>query len=106
MYTLLVLVEMLVSCIFAQTYLPPNLDPQNDGDITTAGACPADLPASPGYEFPHLAIPVSQNNPDTAYPNTFSPYITALDFSMIMNFDVSAIRLLKTTIFKQHKINS
>lgn len=52
--------------------------------------CPANLPPYGSFEFPHLIIPVSCLNPQTTYPNTLHPVITAGDIASIFNFDIPA----------------
>lgn len=64
----------------------------NNGDITTPGPCPGSLPDFPDFEFPHLIIPVSSSDPDTPYPNTLTPCVTAGDISVIFNFDIPGFR--------------
>lgn len=51
-------------------------------------ACPKDLPALPGFEFPHLIVPISKAHPDLANPNTFFPAITPNDLGTVFNFDI------------------
>jgi len=51
-------------------------------------ACPRDLPPLPGFEFPHLIVPISKAQPDVANPNSFSPSITANDIATVFNFDI------------------
>ncbi|EXJ62493.1 hypothetical protein A1O7_02931 [Cladophialophora yegresii CBS 114405] len=87
-----ILLGFFISSVLAQRYIPPKLGADDTGDITKPGPCPAYLPPFPDFEFAHLAIPVSQNKPDTAYPNTLTPYVTPLDVSMIFNFDIPRSR--------------
>ena len=87
MYLLCILVSIFFNCILAQQYIS-GVDPEGDGDITQPGPCPAYLPPSPNYEFPHLSIPISQSNPDATFPNTYTPYVTADDISMVFDFDI------------------
>ena len=62
----------------------PAPSPTSTGS-TSAGACPADL--SGPYEYPHLMVPIDENQPDTAlgtsYNGTFSSSV-----STIFNFDI------------------
>jgi hypothetical protein len=92
MHSIYILLGFFLSSVLTQRYVPPKFDPDSDGDITQPGPCPALLPAFPDFEFPHLAIPVSQKKPDTAYPNTLTPYVTAGDIAMIFNFDIPPSR--------------
>ncbi|OAG37355.1 hypothetical protein AYO21_08432 [Fonsecaea monophora] len=80
----------LVGSVCAQLYTPTGSN--GNGDITQPGACPRYLPPFPGFEFPHLMIPISSTNPNTAYPNTNTPYVTAADIEMIFNFDIPTSR--------------
>ncbi|KAI9734627.1 MAG: hypothetical protein M1834_002228 [Cirrosporium novae-zelandiae] len=50
--------------------------------------CPAELQAN--YLFPHLIVPISASNPDTAYGTVYSPEFTPNDFCTIFNFDIPA----------------
>lgn len=59
-----------------------------NADIVDQHNCPKALPALPGFEFPHLIVPVSKAHPDVANPNTFSPSITPDDLATIFNFDI------------------
>ncbi|OAP61308.1 hypothetical protein AYL99_03509 [Fonsecaea erecta] len=90
MCLLLLLFNVFFGAVIAQLYTPTASE--GNGDITQPGRCPAYLPSFPGFEFPHLMIPISSTAPDTAFPNTDSPYITAADISMIFNFDIPASR--------------
>ena len=92
LYLLCILFGLLSNTTLAQPYLPLEHVPEGGGDITQPGPCPAYLPAPPGYEFPHLAIPISQTNPDASFSNTYGPYVTAGDMSMVFNFDIPASR--------------
>lgn len=57
-------------------------------DVDSSQVCPEILPPLPGFDYPHLMIPISSSHPDIAYPNTLTPNITANDVSVIFNFDV------------------
>jgi hypothetical protein len=50
--------------------------------------CPKDLPALPGFEFPHLIVPISKAHPDAANPNTYFPVISPDDLATVFNFDI------------------
>ena len=85
------LVSLFSSIVLWQPYAQPSTNPTDDGDITQPGTCPWNLVPTE-FEFPHQAIPISINNPDEAYPNTLTPYVTAGDIEMIFNFDIPPSR--------------
>lgn len=72
----------------------------DDGNYGIEAQCPDYLPALPGFEFPHLIIPVSASNPTTEYANTLTPYITAGDISNIFNFDIPPERVGRMCTFE------
>ncbi|KIX96776.1 uncharacterized protein Z520_07496 [Fonsecaea multimorphosa CBS 102226] len=90
MYLLFLFLKVLLGNVGAQLYTPTGSD--GNGDITQPGPCPGYLPPFPGFEFPHLMIPISTKAPNTAFPNTDTPYITAGDIEMIFNFDIPVSR--------------
>ncbi|EXJ90470.1 hypothetical protein A1O1_03573 [Capronia coronata CBS 617.96] len=92
---------MLPSIIFLIAVLLPALSAlptQDAGDVadnpmySEPPSCPGTLPSMPDFEFPHLIIPISSSNPDTAYSNTLTPFVTAGDISEIFNFDIPESR--------------
>jgi hypothetical protein len=99
MHRVVALISLLASGIHGQRYLPPNIYSAG-GDITQPGPCPGSLPPLPDFEFPHLAVPVSINKPDVAYPNTLTPFVTAGDVEMIFNFDIPASRKGQMCLFE------
>jgi hypothetical protein len=58
------------------------------GNLFKRDACPKELPALPGFEFPHLIVPICKAHPDAANPNTFFPAITPGDLGRVFNFDI------------------
>jgi hypothetical protein len=95
-----ILVSLFFSNVLSQRYVAPRIYSDNDGDITQPGPCPANLPAFPDFEFPHLAIPISINNPDEPYSNTLTPYVTAGDIGMVFNFDIPLSRKGQTCVIE------
>jgi hypothetical protein len=57
-------------------------------NIIDKDTCPKALPPLPGFEFPHLIVPISKAHPDLANPNSFSPSITPSDLATVFNFDI------------------
>jgi hypothetical protein len=99
MYIFYALAILLWHSSLLQAYIPPGTEPNNSGDITQPGPCPANLVAG-AFDFPHLAIPISQKNPDETYSNTFTPYVTAGDMEMIFNFDIPLSRKGQHCVFE------
>jgi len=60
----------------------------------SAGACPARLSAGQ-YEYPHLIIPVSSHEPETAFGTSYNGTINSV-VSSIFNFDIPASDAGKT----------
>jgi hypothetical protein len=89
--------------LFAAALASPFTDANavaNDSAYGVEALCPGYLPALPGFEFPHLIIPISASNPTTPYANTLVPYITAGDFSNIFNFDIPQERIGQMCTFE------
>ena len=74
---------LLLSIITAMTAMPTP-----ETVLSKRDACPRDLPAPPGFEFPHLIVPVSKDHPEEVFPNTFFPVITPNDLGTVFNFDI------------------
>ena len=56
---------------------------------TTAGStnsCPKDI-SSGEFQFPHLIVPVSSEDPDHSFGNSYSAYISPIN-STLFNFDI------------------
>ena len=99
MHIIYMLIGLFYSQALSQRYVPSSIYMEG-GDITQPGSCPADLPAFPEFEFPHLAVPISITNPDKAYPNTLTPYVTAGDIEMVFNFDIPVSRKGQTCVIE------
>ena len=56
--------------------------------LARQSTCPKDLPPMPGFEFPHLIVPISKAHPDVINANTYFPSITPNDLATVFNFDI------------------
>lgn len=62
--------------------------PAHPALLQRQSGCPKDLPPAPGFEFPHLILPVSKAHPDVPGTNSYFPNITPNDLATVFNFDV------------------
>lgn len=85
MHLVLILIASLLRGIVA---LPALDTAAISRDVDSSLTCPELLPAIPGFDYPHLMIPISSSHPNIAYPNTLTPNISANDMSVVFNFDV------------------
>jgi hypothetical protein len=53
-----------------------------------AAACPTDISAGT-FQFPHLIVPTSSQDPDYAFGDSFKPYISPVN-TTLFNFDIPA----------------
>lgn len=64
----------------------PTLSPSPPSPPVARKTCPADLSGT--YEFPHLIVPVSSRNPDTAYGQSYNAQVSKSDIQTLFNFDI------------------
>jgi Ubiquitin 3 binding protein But2 C-terminal domain len=72
----------------------PLPSPPPSSPSPTPKTCPADL--SGIYEFPHLIVPVSSSNPNTAYGTSYNGQVSRSDIRTIFTFDIPAADARKT----------